>query len=121
MALCSLDLLLGAIVAALSSPTPVVFTDWLSTMPALGSMFRPIRSTRRRSRSAACSFSQVVPSMHQRFEVVVDGLRGWEVTPKQALGAAALEDIEDGVEKPVAGVVDLRATDGFGSRQYGSR
>jgi hypothetical protein len=46
----------------------------------------------------------------------VDGLPGREVAWKQAPGAAALEDIEDGVEN-LAGVVDLRATDGFGSRQ----
>src|SRR5215217_5061463 len=48
--------------------------------------------------------------------VVVDGLPGWEVTRKQAPGAAALEDIEDGVEN-LGCVVDLRATDDFGSRQ----
>jgi hypothetical protein len=36
MALASLDLL-GPVVAAFNSPpTPVVFTDWLSTIPALG-------------------------------------------------------------------------------------
>jgi hypothetical protein len=35
MALSALDLL-AAIVSSLSPPTPVVFTDWLSTMPALG-------------------------------------------------------------------------------------
>ncbi len=49
-------------------------------------------------------------------EVVVNGLPGREVSRKQAPGAATLEDIEDGVEN-LTGVVDLRATGGFGSRQ----
>lgn len=49
-------------------------------------------------------------------EVVVNGLPGREVPRKQAPSAATLEDIEDGVEN-LTGVVDLRATDGFGSRQ----
>jgi hypothetical protein len=52
-------------------------------------------------------------------EVVMDGLPGREVPRKQAPGAAALEDledIEDGIEN-LTGMVDLRATDSFGSRQ----
>ena len=41
-----------------SPPTPVVFSDWLSTTPALGSGSRLMR-TRTRLRSAACVLSQV--------------------------------------------------------------
>ena len=48
-------------------------------------------------------------------EVMV-GDPGWEVARKQAPGAATLEQVEDSVED-LAGVVDLRATGGLGSRQ----
>jgi hypothetical protein len=54
--------LLGAVVAS-RPPFSVVFTDWLSMIPALGSRFRPVWS-RTPSRNASWIFSQV-PSIRQ--------------------------------------------------------
>ena len=62
MTLSSLNLL-AAIVPALSSYAGSLHRLAIHYARARGSMFRPIRA-RKRSRSAACSFSQV-PSMHQ--------------------------------------------------------
>ena len=50
-------------------------------------------------------------------EVVVNGLPGREAARKQAPGAAALKDIEDGGVEDLAGVVDPRASGDLGSRQ----
>jgi len=63
MALPSFDLLSSVVATLFSPPTPVDFTDWLSTTPAPGSGSRFMR-TRERLRKAACILSQV-PSMRQ--------------------------------------------------------
>jgi hypothetical protein len=51
-------------------------------------------------------------------EVVVDAAPGWEIVGKQAPGAAAPHDVEDGV-KDLAQRVDSRAPGGFGSGKVG--
>jgi hypothetical protein len=55
--------LLAAVEAPLLAAPPVVLADCESTMPALGSGFRPSFSLKRR-RNALFSFSQVPSSLH---------------------------------------------------------
>ena len=87
-----------------SPPTPVVLTDWLSTTPALGSGSRLIR-TRTRLRRAECILHPLEGTVEPPSpEIVVDGLPGRKVVGQQAPGAAASQDVEDGVYDLTQGV-----------------
>src|SRR5918998_1176210 len=99
-----LDLLGSYSMPRPSPPTPVVLTDWLSTTPALGSGSRLIR-TRTRLRRAECILHPLEGTVEPPSpEIVVDGLPGRKVVGQQAPGAAASQDVEDGVYDLTQGV-----------------
>ena len=99
-----------------SPPTPVVFTDWASTMPALGSGSRPsFRLKRRRSARFKCLPGSVDAPFP---EVVEHRLPGREVSGQHPPLAAALEAVEDGVAD-LARAVEPRAASPFGGRELG--
>src|SRR5215203_6607516 len=96
-----------------SPPTPVVLADCESTTPALGCRFLLSR-TRKRSRRAALSRSKV-PTFAPPPKPPVDSLPGREVAGSKPPSAAALEEVEDGVED-LAGAVGFRSSSLVGRR-----
>jgi hypothetical protein len=94
----------------------VDFTDWESTLPALGFRISPEADPRALSDRGIDPLEGAVDSPLS--EVMVDGLPGREVVGEQAPSAAALEDIEDGVEDLAQGMKP-GAAGGLRDRQMG--
>src|SRR5215208_2693129 len=110
MALPALDLF-PAIVAALFSAHPGTL-DRLAVRYASARLGVPLQAN---SHSLAQGGVHLLPCPVQApgAEVMVDGLPGWEVVGQQPPGAAAADDVEDGV-KDLAGGVRIGTSGSFG-------
>lgn len=96
------------------SPTPVVLTDWLSIIPAVGCALRPAW-VRVRSRSAVCSWSQVPSKRHCR-PILEDRLPGRQIAWQQAPGTPTPNHVENGIHN-FAATVHPWSTPGLAFRQ----